>query len=83
MLQLERHQIGEYAKIPVVWLTTVITCRFYTEDANVNNNYRAAGIAIELRDTGQYGFVLPPSQVWPTGRHNFIRFSKVLLFCFV
>ena len=37
--------------------------RFYTDDANVNNDYRAAGITIELRDTGRYGFQLPPDQV--------------------
>jgi hypothetical protein len=26
---------------------------------------------IELRDTGQFGFVLPPEQILPTGRENF------------
>ena len=42
----------------------VSRCRFYSEDANVNNDgYRAAGFTIELRDTGTYGFLLPPSQV--------------------
>ena len=38
--------------------------RFYSYDANFNNgDYRAAGFTIELRDTGQYGFLLPPDQV--------------------
>ena len=36
---------------------------FYSEDANRENKYRAAGYTIELRDTGQYGFLLPPNQV--------------------
>ena len=38
-------------------------CRFYSDDANENSEYRAAGYTIELRDTGQYGFELPPDQV--------------------
>ena len=39
-------------------------CRFYSEDAATQNKgFRAAGITIELRDTGQYGFLLPPVQV--------------------
>lgn len=36
---------------------------FYSDDANANNEFRAAGYTIELRDTGMYGFELPPSQV--------------------
>ena len=36
---------------------------FYSDNANVNNEYRAAGYTIELRDTGEYGFELPPDQV--------------------
>ncbi len=36
---------------------------FYSDDANANNKYRAAGYTFELRDTGQYGFELPPQQV--------------------
>ena len=40
-----------------------IPCRFYSEGANVNNNHRAAGYTIELRDTGRYGFLLPPDKV--------------------
>ena len=38
--------------------------RFYGEDATGSNgDYRAAGYTIELRDTGRYGFQLPPDQV--------------------
>lgn len=37
--------------------------RIYSDDANANNDYRAAGYTVELRDTGQYGFELPPDQV--------------------
>ena len=37
---------------------------FYSDDANENNgDYRAAAYTIELRDTGEYGFALPPEQV--------------------
>lgn len=36
---------------------------FYSEDANTENKHRSAGYTIELRDTGQYGFLLPPDQV--------------------
>lgn len=37
--------------------------RFYSDNANEKNEYRAAGFTIELRDTGNYGFLLPPDQV--------------------
>ena len=41
-----------------------VSYRFYTEDAaEKNDGYRAAGYTIELRDTGRYGFLLPPDQV--------------------
>lgn len=41
-----------------------ICLRFYSADANEDNlGYRAAGFTIELRDTGRYGFLLPPDQV--------------------
>ena len=39
---------------------------FYSDDGNVNNDYRAAGYTIELRDTGQYGFELLPEEVFTT-----------------
>ena len=45
-----------------------MSCRFYTDDANTGNTHRAAGMTIELRDTGAYGFELPPSQVHATYR---------------
>ena len=50
--------------------------RFYSDDANSNNEYRAAGYTIELRDIGQYGFQLPPDQV-----HNTYRHLKCLVQC--
>lgn len=30
---------------------------------------------IELRDTGSYGFILPPSQILPSGEETFAGFS--------
>ena len=36
---------------------------FYSEDANALNKHRSAGYTMELRDTGEYGFLLPPDQV--------------------
>lgn len=36
---------------------------FYSEEANTLNKYRSAGYTIELRDTGTFGFLLPPSLV--------------------
>lgn len=36
---------------------------FYSEEANEPNKYRSAGYTIELRDTGFYGFFLPPDLV--------------------
>lgn len=36
----------------------------YSDDANeFNGDYRAASYTIELRDTGYYGFLLPPQYV--------------------
>lgn len=42
---------------------------FYSEDANDVNKYRSAGYTIELRDTGFYGFLLPPSLVQEVELH--------------
>ena len=39
---------------------------FYSEEANEGNQFRSAGYTIELRDTGEYGFLLPPDQVSET-----------------
>jgi len=54
--------------------------------------YQEAGLfawAIELRDTGEYGFFLPPSQIIPTGQEIFAAvkvlanyFSRLLQFSF-
>lgn len=39
--------------------------------ASADYSYDVTGVkysfAIELRDTGNYGFVLPPSQIYPSG----------------
>jgi len=37
------------------------------------------GYTIELRDTGQFGFVLPPAQIIPTGRENYQGFKAFAL----
>lgn len=53
---------------------------FYDDEATESNDgYRAAGFTIELRDTGRYGFVLPPSEIIPNGNeiyHAFIYFAE-------
>ena len=37
---------------------------FYSDDANENNGkYRSAAYNMELPDTGQNGFLLPPTEV--------------------
>ena len=47
-------------------LCITLTGSIRTEDAAENNDgYRAAGYTIELRDTGRYGFLLPPDEVPP------------------
>jgi len=41
---------------------------FYDDEASATNlGFRAAGYTIELRDTGRYGFLLPPSEIIPNG----------------
>ena len=35
---------------------------YYSSEGNTNNEFRAAAYTIELRDTGQYGFILPPNE---------------------
>lgn len=32
---------------------------------------------IELRDTGKYGFILPPSEIIPTGKEAFVAVSAL------
>ncbi len=36
---------------------------FYSDEASELSKYRSAGYSIQLRDTGKYGFLLPPGQV--------------------
>lgn len=46
--------------------------RCYGEDASsTNGGYRAAGYSFELRDTGEYGFLLPADQV------RFLNIKKI------
>jgi len=48
---------------------------YFTTGSVVDWTYNTAKIllsyCIELRDTGTYGFVLPPAQILPTGQENF------------
>jgi murein tripeptide amidase MpaA len=44
---------------------------FYDEEAtSYNAGFRAAGYTLELRDTGRYGFQLPPDQIIPSGQET-------------
>ena len=56
---------------------------FYSDDAaQSNKGNRAAGYTIELRDTGKYGFILPASQIIPSGEEMVpavIYFAQQLL----
>lgn len=56
---------------------------FYNDDAtSTNEGYRAAGMTIELRDLGRYGFLLPPDQIIPTGNEvvpAVLKFAELLL----
>lgn len=41
---------------------------FYDDEATAGNKgYRSAGYTLELRDTGRYGFLLPPEYIIPSG----------------
>ncbi len=50
---------------------------FYSDAGNINNEYRAAGLAFELRDIGQEGFLLPPAQVM----NRYIFIASVIFLC--
>ena len=69
ILPQDQQMIGKektrYKQALYMLATTIyIGCRFYGEDAtDSNKGYRAASYTIELRDTGSYGFLLPPDQV--------------------
>jgi len=52
---------------------------FYDSEATSGNGgYRAAGYTIELRDTGRYGFQLPPNQIIPQGEE---MVDAAIFFC--
>ena len=64
ILPVEQHLIGTNLWRFNHYNYRSLTLRFYSDDANQNNGeYRAAGFTFELRDNGQYGFLLPPDQV--------------------
>ena len=44
---------------------------FYSDEANVNNKYRAASLLIEIENVNEFHFGIPPSKV------------TVLLLCFI
>lgn len=55
---------------------------FYGEDATSSNGgYRAASFTIELRDTGAYGFLLPPDQIIPNGQEMVAAVQYFIDFC--
>lgn len=41
--------------------------------------YRVPGLAIELRDRGTFGFLLPPDQIRPTQHENYLAFEAYLI----
>jgi len=55
---------------------------FYGDDASSKNQgVRAYGYTVELRDTGQYGFQLPASQIIPSGQEMVPATIAWLAFC--
>ena len=63
IFQVEGKRYTSQKSIQLYMTTGTASDWFYSDDANVNNMYRAAGYTIELRDTGAFGFLLPPDQV--------------------
>ena len=63
IFEVEGKQYTSQKSIGLYMTTGTASDWFYSDDANTNNNHRAAGYTIELRDTGFYGFLLPPDQV--------------------
>lgn len=65
---------------PGVVYTSEPSWQLYYTSGTAQDWFYAAGKAplaytIELRDTGTYGFQLPPSQIIPTGQENFNGFK--------
>ncbi|XP_065833344.1 carboxypeptidase B-like isoform X2 [Oscarella lobularis] len=57
---------------------TAIDWFYGPEATEMNKGYRSASYAIELRDTGDYGFLLPPDQIIPNGEE---MLAAILYFC--
>ena len=56
--------IGQHMyMLGVMIIYFIIFYRLYSNDASMNNGFRAAAFTIELRDKGYYKFMLPPDQV--------------------
>jgi murein tripeptide amidase MpaA len=55
-----------------LYVTTGTTSDWFYDDeaTDLNAGFRAAGYTIELRDTGRYGFQLPPEQIIPSGEET-------------
>jgi len=51
---------------------------YYQEQADTQKSAHPFSFTIELRDTGNYGFVLPPGQIIATGEENFQGFLYYL-----
>ena len=58
------------------------TTIYPTTGDSVDYNYGALGIkysfTVELRDTGRYGFILPASQIKPSGEEAYDGFKALL-----
>lgn len=61
--QVDEKRYTSQKSIQLYMTTGTASDWFYSDGANINNDFRAAGFTIELRDTGQHGFLLPPDQV--------------------
>jgi len=58
-----------------IYYTSQTSSDLYLTDGAASDWFYEIGVVpaftIELRDTGQYGFVLPPAQIKPTGAENY------------
>ena len=63
IFEVEQKRYTSQKSIQLYLTTGTASDWFYSDNANTGNEFRAAGYTIELRDTGFYGFLLPPDQV--------------------